>query len=218
MSGETAGGSSRDYAAGSSGRRAAGRRTSRARRSRPPPSSLAQSRAAAAALGTGPAIRRNSTATWAGPLAHLHHRPQAFEQRAVAAKRRGPGGAQRLDRAGAAEIEAEFGFAGAWPRRLRRHRHLIEAVVRRTDARGDVVLPAGLARERAGRGRGGSARLFAAFSTRAIEPVMPSMLCSRVATRAEQPFAVGGERADGFGQPPAFAGVERADRLERPTE
>ena len=29
----------------------------------------------------------------------------------------------------------------------------------------------------------------------------------------EQPFAVGGEHAHGFGQPPAFAGVERADRL-----
>ena len=29
----------------------------------------------------------------------------------------------------------------------------------------------------------------------------------------EQPFAVGGEHAHGFGQPPAFAGVERAERL-----
>jgi hypothetical protein len=29
----------------------------------------------------------------------------------------------------------------------------------------------------------------------------------------EQPFAVGGEYPDGFGQPPAFARIERADRL-----
>ena len=65
-----------------------------------------------------------------------------------------------------------------------------------------------------GGGRGWPpASVFAAFSTRAIEPVMPSRLCSRVATRVEQPFAVGREHAHGFGQPPAFAGVERPDRL-----
>ena len=76
---------------------------------------LAQSRAAVAALGIGPGDEAQFHATGAGPFAHLHDGPQAFEQGAVPAERRGPGGAQRLDRGGAAEIEAEFGFGGAGP-------------------------------------------------------------------------------------------------------
>src|SRR6187399_1487044 len=61
----------------------------------------------------GPGDQAHFYCTWAGPLAHLHHWMQALQQRAVAAKRRVPGGAQRLNRAGAAEIEAELGLADA---------------------------------------------------------------------------------------------------------
>ncbi len=176
-----------------------------------------RSRCRRGAWGLGPAIRRNSYCPWAGPLAHLHHRMQALEQRAVAAKRRGPAvrsastvlalprsrpnsGLPTLDTVVAAAPALE---AARWPR---------------GHARRDLGLRRAWRRSGVRSGRNRFRRVLTACSTRAIEPVMPSRLCSRVATRSSSRFAVGGEHAYGFGQPRGLRGRRAGEAAWRLTE
>ena len=116
----------------------------------------------------------SSTRAGAAPFAHAARAGcKPSSSGAVAAERRGPGGAQRLDRGGAAEIEAEFGLgrrsvsgarvaaacAGGGIRRRRRQvlrpeRALLRAAAPSTAAHGGAC-SAGAAAARAARRRAG---------------------------------------------------------------
>ena len=181
---------------------------------------LAQSRAAVAALGTGPAIRRNSMPLGRGRsrICTTGRRPSSrgpWRRSAAVQAVRNASTVVALPRSRPNSV-----LAGTGRGLLRRQREArCDVVVRRSLAWGGLDW-SGARGGRSGRGRSGvGSRGCGGRSCPrglldpAIEPVMLSRLCSSVAMRATA-VAVGGERAHGLGQPAALPGVERADRLD----
>ena len=216
-SGEKADGSCRDYA--EAAQRTARRWPSNTAGAQIAPAAVmvAQSRAAVAALAAG--RRSGGTPCRRGGAVRASARRVAALRAAAPCRRerRGPGGAQRLDRwrrcRGRGRIRSCSDVRCSAARRRR-----LGALGGRADAGGDVFLGRRAAGG-AGTGRGGlraggavSAALPSRHFAMRAGDVFEALFERRDA--GHQPFAVGRERAHGLGQPAAFARVERPDRLE----